>query len=344
MWCCRYHLQEDERRKNSPIPWTVHLLDVPSELQIEIFYSLLNMRSVVDLRSTCRQLDSIYRRIEPQLLINQRDRIVKPVAKFYEFLNRLKLSENSLRYPPPGGWPNINPDDVYGNGNGTGYKKSPFSVDVLRHLPYIFTPDRGFEDYHTNIGYKCTACDYSRPSHLRSSEDDYIENFFNWSPDSYQNPPIPQPSNLLLMAYGWENYSPVLFLHTLNGLVIEEEIRGGDSGPRIPPWQYFDDRIRMLTRLDQVFVAGHDILTIEYESEGTRWWPVAEDDECDHIYDAEEMERQGEPPENEVDSLDNQEDAEWIRHLHYKHGWPGVKWDKKACLEAIHRYIGRRLG
>jgi hypothetical protein len=53
------------------------------------------------------------------------------------------------------------------------------------------------------------------------------------------------------------------------------------------------------------------------------------------------MEKEGEP----VDAgrwVDSEADAQWVRHLHFKHGWPGKDWDKIACLRAIQEYIGRR--
>lgn len=349
MTCCDEYAPVP-RRRDGPDPWTVKLLDLPPELQISIFFSLVNMRSVIDFRLTCRQLDATYRRIAPQLLIDQRDRLVKPFARFYEFLMRLKLPEGSLRYPPPGGWPNIDPENVYGSDTYRA-KKTPFAVEILRHLPYIYTKDEEWlYGYDTSIGYMSTACDYSRPMlhDANGTEADYVKDSFHVDDHVYNDPPMPRPPHVLLMAYGWEPGGVVLFLDTLNGLIIEDEATSSAGYaissigyPRPPPWRYFNDRITALTRLDQVFVSGQDLQIVG----GRRFWwtPGGDDDDYNDDYDGEEMERRGEPPEDLRDRFGGAEDAEWVRHLHYKHGWPGEKWDKKACLEAIDRYVGRRF-
>ncbi|KAH7376312.1 hypothetical protein B0T11DRAFT_272084 [Plectosphaerella cucumerina] len=47
----------------TPIAWTVGLLDLPSELQIEIFLTLFNQQSVAALSLTCRKLQDVYQRV-----------------------------------------------------------------------------------------------------------------------------------------------------------------------------------------------------------------------------------------------------------------------------------------
>ncbi|KAH6697581.1 hypothetical protein F5X68DRAFT_257719 [Plectosphaerella plurivora] len=86
-----------------PISWTLGLLDLPAELQIEIFLNLFNQQSVVALRLTCRKLEDVYQRIADTVRIDQRERIIEPIRNYIQFLDRFKLPEGRIHKPPPGG-------------------------------------------------------------------------------------------------------------------------------------------------------------------------------------------------------------------------------------------------
>ncbi|KAI8933924.1 hypothetical protein NX059_009617 [Plenodomus lindquistii] len=81
------------------------------------------------------------------------DEYVTILTEFYLFLTRFYIPASSLKFPPPGGWPNITPE-VAKNIN-----KSPYVIELMRRLPYIDEKDS--RQMITNIHYKCDVVDYS---------------------------------------------------------------------------------------------------------------------------------------------------------------------------------------
>ncbi|TVY62833.1 hypothetical protein LSUE1_G008741 [Lachnellula suecica] len=60
-----------------------------------------------------------------------RDTAVAAIASFYEFFCTLPTSTPTvIQYPPPGGWPDITPENM------AAMKKSDSVIDLYRHLPY----------------------------------------------------------------------------------------------------------------------------------------------------------------------------------------------------------------
>jgi hypothetical protein len=61
--------------------------------------------------------------------VYSRDEVVSALTSYYEFLVKLHLPPNVLKYPPPEGWPIFE-----------GYLDPPKDetvLDLLRHIPYI---------------------------------------------------------------------------------------------------------------------------------------------------------------------------------------------------------------
>lgn len=327
---------------DTTVAWTVSLLDLPSELLVEIFLSLFNQQSVVSLRLTHRKLEDVYQRIADKVRVDQRERITAPIRNFVDFLDRFKLPDGRVRRPPPGGWPHIEPSRFS--------FKTHFAVDVLRHLSYIYDPEPQFDQYFDGcIAHRSTMVDYSETDQYQSGrEDEWLETF---GLDGMNHPPPSDERHILTLGEGWEGASHDIFIDTWTGLVYQDEDEGGPWAPVILAQDFFTDRIQSLKRFDEVFVPGEDTIfrrQLHYEEDGPEhknrcWDPderymeyVPDDDP----YDAEEMDRQGEYKTDR--DFGCVEDADWIRHLYFKHGWPGENWDKEACLQAIREFVDRR--
>ena len=64
-----------------------------------------------------------------------RDEVVREVTSFYTFLTTLYIPSSALRFPPDGGWPNINAQSY------SFLHKNDTVIDLLRCLPYITRAD-----------------------------------------------------------------------------------------------------------------------------------------------------------------------------------------------------------
>jgi hypothetical protein len=167
---------DDVDYDNSDIIWNVHMLDLPPELLIDIFLFLVNWKSVISLRLSCRQLDAIYQRVAPLVLRNQRERLTEPIKKFYEFLVRLRLPPDQLRIPPAEGWWNTKPASY--DDDDTRWNKAPFALDVMRHLPCV-APLLEMRCNETNISYRSTVCNYSEPTTVSAFHMIWLEYLHN---------------------------------------------------------------------------------------------------------------------------------------------------------------------
>lgn len=314
------------------VPWTLGLLDLPIELHMEIFLTLFNQQSVFAFRLTCRSLENVYQRIATTIRVDQRERIIAPIRSYLEFLAHLKLPEGSLRYPPAGGWPHIAP--ALGNEFEA---KTPFAVDILRHLPYVHAEDWSQD---VTILPGSTMEDYSE----RRAEPDELEN--QTYDRLYTNKTPPSTRDHVLLFSDETTYGGLtIFIDTLTGLVHEWE----EVVPVIPVRDYFENQINVLLRFDEIFIPGHDVI---FRCEGRyrrfngeprnpeEWYrDLVQDDD---MYDAEEMKEMGEYVGQEGEPFGQLEDVNWVRHLHFKHGWPGETWDKEACLKEVREYFLRR--
>ena len=65
----------------------------------------------------------------------KRGQLVSELTSFYEFLVSLHLPADSLKRPPPGGWPNINQEQL------AFLNKNDDVIDVLKHIPYVRQDD-----------------------------------------------------------------------------------------------------------------------------------------------------------------------------------------------------------
>jgi hypothetical protein len=82
-----------------------------------------------------------------------RDELVTIISDFYTFLTTFYIPSSSLKFPPPGGWPNIIEDTT------KGFDKASCVIDLMKHLSYIDETDA--HEMITNIHYKSDVVDYS---------------------------------------------------------------------------------------------------------------------------------------------------------------------------------------
>ncbi|KAH3992195.1 hypothetical protein HBH98_228760 [Parastagonospora nodorum] len=86
----------------------------------------------------------------------QRDELVSIITDFYVFLTSFYIPSSALKFPPPGGWPNIT-EETTRNSN-----KAPVVIDLIKHLPYIEDDDCGYKSgFVRYIHYKSVVVDYS---------------------------------------------------------------------------------------------------------------------------------------------------------------------------------------
>lgn len=65
-----------------------------------------------------------------------RNATVAAIRYYYKFITRMYLDEFEILEPPEGGWPHITPEATEDCG------KSEEVISLLRHLPYINSPNR----------------------------------------------------------------------------------------------------------------------------------------------------------------------------------------------------------
>jgi len=84
-----------------------------------------------------------------------RDELVTIISDYYTFLTKFYLPSSAVKYPPPGGWPNITPEAT------KDLDKSAIVIELIKHLPYIERPSADEHDRAHNIHYKSDVIDYS---------------------------------------------------------------------------------------------------------------------------------------------------------------------------------------
>jgi len=308
-----------------PPEWTVDMLEMPPELQSEIFFHLPNLASVVSLRLACRQLNAVYQPHEDKILANLRRLLADPFREYYEFLQRLKFPENSVKYPPPGGWPNIIPE------NFALYDKTDFAISVLKQFPFI--DDHGWPaSNETNVGYKSNVIDFSVVSEQDTNrvDLDWPEEILEedrLNPNYDDEEKITGIRHVTTLVGGHESGGICLLLDTFAGIVFEEEVRG-DPRSRLSPRDYCDKRMERLRKMDEIFY-GHE------ETWELNAWDVDEYPQRPAEYDHEQTAADGEPAPRTGCKF------HWIAYLYHKFGWPGKDYRKEDCLEAIRDFCDR---
>lgn len=304
------------------------LLALPPEIQTLVFFALPNMKTTFALRLSCKQLESIYQHSRTKIVTAQRERITLPFIALYELLERLWLPDGAVLHPPPGGWPNIAIEDA-----GT-WRKSSFAMDILRHLPYI--DYKGHFD-RQSTGFCASVIDYThrRPREwaIVTAERAWLLEMEYMSKPRNEKSITPTKNHIIQIAEETVSVRDALYLDTGSGLVYCYTENICFDG--VAALEYCEGRIDAFTRLDEIFVPG-----LVPQMTLSTW---GEEAAMNKTYDAEEMERQGEP-QVDIEGLTawTRDEALWVRHLHRKFGWPGQDWEKEACLEEIQNLMENR--
>lgn len=301
------------------------LMRLAPELQVKVFEALPSPVAAMDLALSCRALNMLYGTYKTQIMAAIRDNIVAPFYEYYAFHATLHIPESDISRPPPGGWPNITPAKC------SDFGKSDFVIDVLRHLPYIRQ-----DDTSSHIDDLSNVVDYSktRPSDLAAYDTRYRKGDARWSrgPEFRYKVAVAKAHSVCTAGVD-------IILDTRTGEVFEEFLRsaGGGEATALPVRDYFARKMGMCRELRMVFVPGNHVYVDRQYREG-------EVDEGPP-YDAEVMERMGEPVGPAYGfRLALEMDRDWVCHLYRKFGCPGNNWKKEEGLKAIMEYRDRRNG
>ncbi|KAJ4309608.1 hypothetical protein N0V94_008849 [Neodidymelliopsis sp. IMI 364377] len=295
-----------------------------------------------------------------------RDQLVTIISDFYTFLTKLHIPTSALKHPPPEGWPSITPETT------RGFKKSPFAIEVLRHLPYIDEKDAG--EMITHIHYKCDVVDWS----ARSPEDfthEGNERFPTgemgtrfWAEDNEATMRRRREERDAELGVDGSNDEGTAEVesqnHTVNngrrdsqqqdpGSSDEDEEDSDlesewDDGPEAADYPNF-------IGLAQGYESGGRDLVLDvykgviYEDMIRFQHLGSHDVESffaklrDQYEKLELVPIRGEMLEAEVDDQDDEEMEEY-RAIYRSHGWPGEGFRKEEALEAVERCRLRREG
>ncbi|CAG9976174.1 unnamed protein product [Clonostachys byssicola] len=296
------------------------LMGLPVELQADIFRHMPNLKTAVALRLCCRQLNEVYLANEPSITAALRELLVAPFREYYSLLQRLKFPADSVKTPPALGWPAMTTAACAVLG------KTPFAIDVLRHLPYISNSHRHFDI--TNLDYRCDAVDYSDldPEELPRKD---VEEAWADELQGEQGPEdgdrISNFKHVVMVANTVHTGGVVLLLDTFSGKIFEQFVICG-SGVRLPVGEYFASRMERIRKLQLIFINWMD--------------PQDMDDagiDLEVEYDPGPKDSEGEP----ASDRDTKELVGWVRHLYRKFGWPGSDYKKEECMKAIADFTSR---
>lgn len=290
------------------------------ELQVKVFEALPSPLAAVDLGLTCRDLNNLFVDYKTQIVAAIRDNMVAPFYEYYAFHGRLHIPVSGIKHPPVGGWPNITVE------NCSGFGKSDFVVDVLRHLPYIVEDDRRTNNINIhNIDYKSNVLDYSMVSRETFGRVGRVKKDIKYGEIMHDH----VTKHKVVITEGYESGGVVLLLDTSTGEIFEEIVRDG-PGETLPVRDYFTLKMKQCKELRLVFVPLEDPHPGDY-------------DKVEPPYDAAAMEEAGEPSlPDKYFFFDDDKDLEWVRHLYRKFGWPRKDWQKEEGLKAIADFRDRR--
>lgn len=306
--------------------------------------------------------------IPPRL---KRDEIVKIVTDYYEFLTRFYIADSKLKFPPPGGWPNITPEAT------KSFNKAPYVIDLMRHLPYISSEDA--REMISNIHYKCDVIDYSvctaedfakgdikmgemgvqyafdemeeekkksdqgrGDADTKSSEDD-VSDTAVVEEEEAEDPDRPHHSDDDGLKFGEEDddddyyeeykYEDDIRMTDMLALAVGYESGGVSLVIDVFNGTIHEDVIRYHL-LDPVEISPF-FASIKEEMKALRIVPIR-GEMFEHVSDDEEDEAscRGESVEGEYDWHDG-EMAQEYKKIYRKFGWPGEGYKKDEALAAV---------
>ncbi|KAF9691819.1 hypothetical protein EKO04_010324 [Ascochyta lentis] len=278
-----------------------------------------------------------------------RDQLVTIIGGYYKFLTTFYIHSSSLKYPPPGGWPNITPETT------SDFGKSPIVVDLLKHLPYIDGKESG--NMVTHIHYKCDVVDYSvvKPDQWGqedfqfgassivesieemkkdgSDEDEDDDEGYFWYRDESRDkdvdgeenwwdgddPEDVKVENIVVLADGYESGGRCLVLDVFKGNIHEDMLQYNLLS-EVSVEQFFENLKTKFEGLEMVPVPGQKMY------EGNIYGDVQGVPEVD-VFD---------------ESLVEGDPAQQYKKIYRSFGWPGETYRKEEALAAIRAHSERR--
>lgn len=282
-----------------------------------------------------------------------RDQLVKTIGDYYKFLTRFYIPESALKFPPPGGWPNINSETT------KDFARAPIVIDLLKHLPYIDEKEAG--NMVTNIHYKSDVVNYSSWEPHQWSDDDqsgasslqeWIEELeerkdeysedegddddegYLWYQDEARDkdddgeenwfdgddPEDIIMENMIVLADGYESGGRAIVLDVFKGNIHEDILECSGLLSERAVEDYFDDLKTRFEKLEMVPVPGNEL------HEGELYGDI-----------------EGIP---EVDAFDESlvegDPAQQYKRIYRSFGWPSETYRKEEALAAIRAHAQRR--
>ncbi|KAJ8112887.1 hypothetical protein OPT61_g4855 [Boeremia exigua] len=281
-----------------------------------------------------------------------RDQLVTIIADYYKVLTRLYIPESALKFPPPGGWPNITQETT------KGFPRAPIVIDLLKYLPYIGEEDAG--EMITNIHYKSDVVDYStwgphqwanddqfgamsveelvetyQERRLENSEDDDWDEAYLWYRDEDRDkdadgdenwwdgdePDDIKLENMIVLANGYESGGRAIILDVFKGNIYEDIIRCSGLQSEEPVECYFDNLKTKFEKLVMVPVPGYELLEGDLYEDPSDMKEV-DDVDCDKsLIDSEET------------------TAQQLRNIYRSFGWPGDDYNKEGAVAAVRAHF-----
>lgn len=251
-----------------------------------------------------------------------RDACVAAVRDYYGFLTKMYLDESDVIEPPEGGWPTITTDNLQSLG------KTDEVISLLRHLPYIRTPDSGEKAQGAPW---CTFADWQEDSRnillgLTSGETLKI---CSEDPSFYKDIP---PHVVGLTSGGLHN--PVFLLDTELGTVLwpecPGEVRYKPSREPVEddPYDYAPDN-EAEWRADAPAWAVADFFEIlKDQFRGLHFVPMCSWLVVD-VYTGLAFGTDGMVP--------------MLQDVYREHGWPDLeRYRKRECLQAVQAALEER--
>ncbi|KAJ4986437.1 hypothetical protein SVAN01_08129 [Stagonosporopsis vannaccii] len=284
-----------------------------------------------------------------------RDELVTTIGDYYKFLAKFYIPESALKFPPPGGWPNITRETT------KDFPRSPIVIDLLKHLPYI--DDEDVHEMITNIHYKSDVVDYSKYEPNTWAEDDQMGAFsvqelveafrerragnsadeddwggYLWYRDEERDKDADDKENwydgddpedikmehMIVLANGYESGGRAIILDVFKGNIYEDMLRCSGMQSETPVEGYFDNLKAMFEKLQMVPVPGDELIEGELYGDMDGVEEIKDEDLDESLVSSDEHA------------------AQQFRNIYRGFGWPCDTYDKEGAVAAIRAHARRR--
>jgi hypothetical protein len=280
-----------------------------------------------------------------------RDELVVIIGSYYKFLTKFYIPSEALKFPPPGGWPNITSETT------KRFPRSPIVVDLIKHLPYIDA--KYSRNMVTHIHCQCDVVDYStvEPSEWdhedfqsgagtieqwigemkQSKKNHHIydndEEGYLWYQDEERDKHLDKQENwwdgddpediklenMIVLANGYESGGRTLVLDVFKGNIYEDILRCNMLSE-----VEVEDFFSKFEELKYVPVPGGYKEPGKSLAEGELYTDVLDVDQFD-------------------EALLGGDPAQQYKKIYQNFGWPGDAYRKGDAIAAIQAHHQRRI-